>query len=85
MKNIIGKTVLSIRGFSPNGNKVKYVEPRFILLDDKETYIELEEQDYYSYHDCSSSARHIIIRKDSEGWNRINNDKKIYPVGNIDI
>ena len=34
------------------------------MFDDGETYIELEEQDYYSYHDCSSSARHINIFKD---------------------
>ena len=43
----------------------------YILFSDKETVLELEEQDYYSYHDCSSSARILNVRKDTNLWNEI--------------
>jgi len=48
----------------------KHSEAFIILLNDGETYIQLEEQDYYSYHDCSSSARHIRVLKDKSEWER---------------
>ena len=76
--SIIGKKVVAIRGYNHkwNDRRVKYpkVEPEFILFDDKETFIQLEEQDYYSYHDCSSAARHIYVKKDKDRWHRIMND-----------
>lgn len=39
-----------------------------ILFDDGQTYLTLEEQDYYSYHDCAPSARHLEVRQDKEQW-----------------
>lgn len=75
---IIGKKVVTIRGEVQE----KYVEPKYILFDDGKTYIELEEQDYYSYHDCSSMARILNIREDAEMWNMIHEH---FPVANMDI
>lgn len=46
----------------------KYSEADVILLGDGKTIIKLSEQDYYSYHDCSSSARHIEIIQSEEDW-----------------
>ncbi len=67
MLEIIGLKVIAIKGNKYNYNNHHrvntYVEPIFILFDDGETYIELEEQDYYTYHDCSRSARHIRVFK----------------------
>jgi hypothetical protein len=60
---IIGLKVTAIKGFETDRRKTKYISPKFILFDDEETYIELEDQDYYSYHDCSTSAKHIRIYK----------------------
>lgn len=70
LKKIIGKTVESIRGATDA--KGKYIEARYILFNDGKTYIELEEQDYYSYHDCSSSARIINVYQDKAVWELIN-------------
>jgi len=69
--NIIGLKVVAIKGFrmKPFKKKKQHIEPVYILFDDASTFIELEEQDYYSFHDCSSSiARVIIIRKNAERW-----------------
>ena len=40
----------------------------YILFDDKETYIELDAQDPYDYHDCSQSARNLELRQDAKRW-----------------
>lgn len=45
-----------------------------ILFDDGQTYISLEEQDYYTYHDCATSARHIVVRQDRLLWEMYNKD-----------
>lgn len=75
IKTIVGKKVVAIKGnyLKYNDKRVKHpkIEPSYILFDDGETYIELEEQDYYSYHDCSSSARHIIVWQNKERWDNI--------------
>ena len=57
LAKIIGLKVLAIKG--KYNAKGKNIGPKYILFDDGKTYIELDEQDYYTYHDCSSSARHI--------------------------
>ncbi len=70
LKKIIGKKVHSVKGALEN-KKQKYVEAKYILFDDGETYIELEEQDY-SYHDCASYARILHVYNDKKVWNVIN-------------
>ncbi len=79
IKTIIGKKVVAIKGYNLkwNDKRVKHhhTEPEYILFDDGKTFIELEEQDYHSYHDCSSNARHIIIQKDKDKWDSIMTSK----------
>jgi hypothetical protein len=76
---IVGKKVVAIRGYNSrwNDKRVKHhrIEPEFILFDDGKTFIEFEEQDYYSFHDCSLLARLILVRKDKDKWNNIMNGK----------
>jgi hypothetical protein len=50
-------------------SKDPYSNADVILLNDGKTFIVLSEQDYYSYHDCSSSARHIDVHQDKKAWN----------------
>jgi hypothetical protein len=38
------------------------------LFDDKETYIQLDEQNSYDYHDCASSARIISLKQNAKQW-----------------
>ena len=84
LAKIVGLKVLSIRGFSSDKKK-KHIEPQYILFDDGKTLIELSEQDYYSYHDCSSSARHVSLYCDEKRWDDIFNDTICYPIANMDI
>jgi hypothetical protein len=65
MKKILGKTVLCFRGFMKRDGKVSL---SYILFDDHKTYLQLEEQDRYDYHDCNSSARVIEVREDASMW-----------------
>ena len=83
LSKIVGKRVLTIRGFA--SKKKEYIEPRYILFDDNKTFIELTEQDYYTYHDCSSAVRYIEVKQDKIRWKDIFNDKVNYPISNIDI
>jgi hypothetical protein len=85
MQNIVGLKVTAVRGIMSSDDKRGHIYPRFILFGDMETYIELEEQDYYDFHDCSSSARDIIIKKNKKMWWTIFKDTKLYPDSNVDI
>lgn len=67
---LVGLKVVSIKGVSYS-LKIKNVEPKYILFSDKRTFIELNEQDYYTNHDCDSSARVITIFQDKDCWERI--------------
>ena len=74
-KDIIGKKIVDIRGHKPKKNQ-KYIDTEYILFDDEETVIELREQDYYTYHDCSFEAKEITIYRDKNYWKLIKNDEK---------
>jgi len=82
MLKLVGKKILDIRGIKTSG---KYIEPSFILFDDEKTIVQLDEQDYYSYHDCSSAARILYIHEDSTYWKLIHDDLKNYPIANSNI
>jgi len=84
INKIIGKKVLAIRG-SESTTSGKHVEPRYILFDDGKTYMDLDEQDYYSYHDCATNARILWIYTDESMWNIIHSNIKKYPPANADI
>lgn len=73
MTNLIGKTIVAVKGFR-HDKRVKRVDPQYIMFDDHETFIELEDQDYHAYHDCSASAKQIIVYHDKDRWERIMND-----------
>lgn len=70
LKKIMGLKVVAIKG-SEKYKHSKDIEPKFILFDDGKTYIELEEQDYYSFHDCSTIARIIMVYQDKTAYNNI--------------
>lgn len=88
---LIGLKIADIRSWESNPKKDntpkrgKLYEPMWILFDDGQTYIELDEQDAYSYHDCSYKARHIHVREDVNRWQDIRMDLGHYPRANTDI
>ena len=69
--NIIGLKVEALKSYSEKKTK-RQID--FILFDDKKTFIKLEEQDYYSFHDCSVTARQIYLRQDAEQWKNLNDN-----------
>jgi len=81
MLNFVGKRILEIRGIKI---KSKFIEPSFILFDDEKTIFQLDEQDYYTYHDCSSAARILYIHEDPIYWKLIHDDLKNYSIANSD-
>jgi hypothetical protein len=84
--NIVGRKVIAIRALRLDKRKKVGLQPRYILFDDKETIIELTEQDYYSYHDCSYHAREINVYQDKERWKEIfGNMTGQYPAANFDV
>lgn len=74
---LVGLKVVGFRGvpkqvgrgrpFSASG-PVKDVPLSYMLFDDKKTFLEFREQDYYDYHDCNSSARVIHLQVDERLW-----------------
>jgi len=78
LKKIIGQTVHSIRG--AGGARGTCIDAKFILFNDGKTFIELEDQDYYTYHDCADYAKAIRVDQDEKVWNII----KKYPVATTD-
>jgi hypothetical protein len=80
MIECIGKKIVAIKGWTSDRRKKKIIEPSYVLFDDEETYLELEDQDYHTYHDCDSSAKTIEVRKDNRIWKLIfDNESGNYP------
>lgn len=77
-ESLVGLRIEKVVGYRMH-NKDKDFDVRFILFDDKETIMEFEEQDYYTYHDSNSFARTATLRKDSSYWERINRDEYYWP------
>jgi len=84
LQKIIDKKVEEIRGFKPIKQNKKEVQARYILFSDKETILELSEQDGYTYHDCNLSAREITVRKNSNLWKQIKDNTINYPIATFD-
>ena len=81
---ILNKKVEKIRGFKTRKNQ-KDITPTFILFDDGETFIDLEKQDGFTYHDCDYNARTIHIEKDKKLWHKIAYDNDKFGDANMDI
>jgi hypothetical protein len=85
LNKIIGLTVLTIRTYRTDSRIKNELVPEYILFSNKKTFIELQEQDHYSYHDFSLSARTINVVEDPFRWSVIFDDLKKYPESNCDI
>jgi hypothetical protein len=82
-KALKGKTILKVLGCEPDRRKKTQIEPKYILFTDRKTYIELEEQDQYTFHDCSCSAKEIHVKEDALFWNvLLENKEGVYPEAN---
>jgi len=81
---LIGLEVVAIKGRQLKSYKKPSAEVNYVFFSDGETYMEFDEQDYYSYHDCASSARHINIYTSKEAYENLMKDPNIIDA-NIDI
>lgn len=73
-QDLVGKKIVAIKGHIPLSQRRRKhpdIPIEYILFSDRRTYLMFEEQDYYSYHDCSSSARHIYLMDDPKQWKYI--------------
>ena len=84
IKSIKGKKILGVYGTKSRKN-AKYITARFILFDDGKTFIQLVDQDCYSYHDYNTSAKSMIIIIDKDYHRRIRTMKDIHGIANMDI
>ena len=76
---LIDKKIVAFRGCTQKkayGGR-KHTPLQYILFDDKETILELSEQDAYVYHDCCASARTLDLRKDAKLWERLFSKEKM--------
>lgn len=65
-----GKTILAFIPAEERKDHM-YDEKAFLLADDGKTVVEFHEQDYYSYHDCSTSARECEVYENSVIWKAV--------------
>jgi len=84
-EEILGLEVVAVRACRIDRRIRRNLEPEIILFSDKKTFIELSDQDYYTYHDCATSAKHIEVRQDPERWNMIKGDLEYFPEANSDF
>ena len=77
--DLIGKKIIGFRGLPTKQRFTNQivVKLQYVLFDDGETIMELQEQCPFDYHDCSSTAREIRVYADKSLWERLNN-KDIY-------
>lgn len=75
--NITGLTVKGIYGRKARKNS-KDARAEYILFTDGKTYIELEDQDGYTFHDADFSAKILNVRRNRDMWLLIVNDHGYY-------
>jgi len=86
-----GMRILEIRGerdYSYSkvlSKRKKNFEARYIMFDDGKTFIIFEDQDYYTFHDCSGGAKEIEVVEDRSRWEEIINNVHMYPVADMDV
>ena len=85
LHELTGLKIKTIRGFRFKTKRRKGFEPEYILFTDRKTIMQLVEQDCYTYHDCSSSARNIRVYQCEHSWKNIFNDTELYPVADKEI
>ena len=85
IEKIIGLKVVAIKGYRYDMRKKRNFSPQYIVFDDEKTFIELEDQDYFTYHDADSSAKTISINQDARFWKVLMSDEKCYPDADEDI
>ena len=83
--DIVGLKVLAIKGIRCDMRRKKGFSPQFIIFDDEKTFIELEEQDYFTYHDCDGRAKVIKITQDDQMWKRIMENDAHFPDADLDV
>jgi hypothetical protein len=64
--DLIGLKVVALRGFK-SGRREKIVL-QWVLFDDGETFLVLEEQCPITYHDCDMSARSVMVTREKTLW-----------------
>lgn len=84
LSKIIGLRVVAIRGVKERKNE-KSTRINYILFGDGETYIEVQDQDYYTYHDCSPAAKELIVWRNKRQWDRIMSNSIKYGDSNRDL
>jgi len=84
LQKLKGLTVDCVRGIRTDQRIKSGFSPQYILFTDEKTYMALEEQDYYTYHDCNFNARCLRIEEDERMWKIIKEDLKRYPEADID-
>lgn len=86
LQKLIGLKVVAIKHFRFDRRKQKGFSPDYILFDDAKTYIELSDQDCYTYHDFDYGAKRISIMQDADHWKRMmDNEDDHYPDADKDI
>ena len=82
--DLIGLKIQAIKYLRLSKND-KYCKPELIMFDDGRHYIELEDQDYDTYHDCNCGAKVIRIYDDKKVWESIMGDRLNYVDANMEI
>jgi hypothetical protein len=85
IEKIIGLKVVAIKGCRYDMRKKRNFSPHYIIFDDEKTFIELDDQDYYTYHDANSNAKTISITQNDIFWKLLMSDEKRYPDADEDI
>jgi hypothetical protein len=75
---LLDKKIVGFRGFVQKKMylKKRYTPLEYILFEGGELLLHLDEQDYYTYHDCSSSARQLNLLRNKVLWNILMNKEQ---------
>jgi hypothetical protein len=85
LTDLVGFKILAVRGIRMDMRRKKGFYPQYILFDDGKTFIEIEDQDYYTYHDCDGSAKVMQIVQSKWQWKGMMNDQKRFPVADVGL
>lgn len=70
-RDLIGLSVVALRGYPYKTILGDRVDLDFVLFSDGQSYLKFGKQDTYDYHDCNHSARTVEVCRNKDEWERL--------------
>ena len=68
IEKILGKKIIAAKTYNSDKRRKKNFHAEYLLFDDEQTFIEIDDQDYYAFRNCDGNAKIFNIMENPEKW-----------------